>query len=163
MSVKKIAVYPGTFDPVTFGHLDVIERAGKIFDKVIVAVTDNVAKKPLFSPAERVELLKKTTKNFDFVEIDSFQGLLVEYAEKKNAKIILRGLRELSDFTFEFQSAVINRKLDSEIESVFIMTNPKYFYLSSSVVKEIAQFSGNVSNFVPSEVETALEKKLKKT
>jgi len=162
MAVKSIAIYPGTFDPVTFGHLDVIERAGKIFDKVIVAVTDNIAKKPLFSAGERVELLKKTTKNFDFVEIDSFQGLLVEYAKKKNAKIILRGLRELSDFTFEFQSAVINRKLDSEIESVFIMTNPKYFYLSSSVVKEIAQFGGNVSNFVPVEVEKALEKKIKK-
>ncbi len=162
MPVKKTAVYPGTFDPVTFGHLDVIERAGKIFDKVIVAVTDNVAKKPFFGISKRIDLLKKTTKGFDFVEIDSFQGLLVEYCNKKNAKIILRGLRELSDFTFEFQSAVINRKLDSEIESVFIMTNPKYFYLSSSIVKEIARFHGNVSNFVPIEVEKALAKKLKK-
>lgn len=161
VAVEKIAIYPGTFDPVTFGHLDVIERAGKIFDKIIIAVTNNPKKTTLFSINERIELLEKTTKHMDFVEIDSFKGLLVEYAAKKNAKAIIKGLRELSDFQFEFQQAVINKKLDSNIESVFVMTNPKFFYLSSSVVKEIALFGGNISNFVPKEVEIAIAKKLK--
>lgn len=160
--MPKTAIYPGTFDPITFGHLDLIERSGKIFGKIIVAVTDNPSKKPLFSKKERIELLKQTTKQFDFVEIDSFDGLLVDYARKKNVKIILRGLRELSDFAFEFQSAVINRKLDSGIETVFIMTNAKYFYLSSSIVKELAEFGGNISEFVPTNVVTALSQKLKK-
>jgi len=155
---EKIAVYPGTFDPITLGHLDVIKRASKLFDKVIVAVTNNPAKKPLFSIKERVELIKEAASGLP-VEVDSFSGLLVDYLKKKKVKIILRGLRELSDFTSEFQQAIINRKLDNGIETVLVITDAKYFYLNSTMVKEIASMGGELKCFVPKTVEKALKKK----
>jgi pantetheine-phosphate adenylyltransferase len=158
----KIAVYPGTFDPVTFGHLDVIERACQLFDKVIVGVSTHPEKKPLFSIDERIKLVKDCTKQFKNLEITSFEGLLVDFARKKKACIILRGLRELSDFQTEFQRAIINRKLAPEIETIFIATNAKFFYLNSSIVKEIAGFNGNISCFAPKQVEKALKQKIGK-
>lgn len=158
----KIAVYAGTFDPVTFGHLDVIERACQLFDKIIVGVSTNPEKKQLFSTEERTSLIRDCTKQFKNLEINSFEGLLVDFARKKKASIILRGLRELSDFQGEFQRAIINRKLAPEIETVFIATNAKFFYLNSSIVKEIASLKGNISCFVPKQVENALKQKLGK-
>jgi len=155
----RIAVYPGTFDPVTFGHLDVIKRAGKLFDRVIVAVVNNPQKQPFFSLEERKSFLEAETKDLGFVEIDSFQGLLAEYALKKAAVAIVRGLRELSDFEFEFQSAIVNRKLGKGIETVLVVTDEKFFFLNSSIVKEISSFGGKVSDFVPKSVEAALKKR----
>jgi len=157
--LKRVAIYPGTFDPVTLGHLDVIERALQLFDNVIVAVTTKPGKEPLFSLQERVKLLRDATKGLGNVEIDSFSGLLVDYSKKRNVRVILRGLRQLSDFETEFQQATVNRKLTPEIETVFVVTNPKYFYLNSSMVKEIASLNGKVNCFVPKQVEDALRKK----
>ncbi len=154
-----VVIYPGTFDPVTFGHLDVIQRALQLFDRVIIAVTTKPEKQPLFSLRERVELLKQCTKELSRIEVDSFSGLLVEYVKKKKAKTILRGLRQLSDFETEFQQASINRKLAPDIETVFVVTSAKYFYLNSSIVKEIASFGGKVDCLVPKSVEAALGKK----
>lgn len=159
---KRIAIYPGTFDPITLGHLDVIERGTKLFDKVIVAVTTNLKKKPLFSLKERVALAKEDLKEYPRVEVDSFNTLLVDYAQKKMCRVILRGLRELSDFEREFQHAIVNRKLAGSTETVFIMTSAKYFYLDSSVVKEVASLGGKLDCFVPKNVEAALRKKFKK-
>ena len=157
--MTKTVIYPGTFDPVTFGHLDVIQRALQLFDKVIVAVTTNQRKTALFSLEERIDLIKNCTKGMKNVEVESFSGLLVEYVKSKKANVIIRGLRELSDFEVEFQQATVNRKLASEIETVFIITNPKYFYLNSTMVKEIASMHGKVDCFVPKEVKAALKKK----
>ena len=157
--MERVVVYPGTFDPVTFGHLDVIERALELFDRVIVAVATRPGKKPLFPLEERLELLKKCTAGMKRIEIEQFSGLLVEYVKKKNAKVIIRGLRELSDFEAEFQQATINRKLAPSIETVFVVTNPKFFYLNSTMVKEIASMHGKIECFVPKQVETALRKK----
>src|SRR3990167_1000591 len=159
----KTAVYPGSFDPVTNGHIDVIERALKIFDKVIVAVGDNPGKKPLFRTKERIEMLKESTKNLKNIEIDSFSGLLLDYVKSKNSKIIIRGLRAVSDFEFEFQRALLNRVVDDKIETVFIMTKEHYVYLNSSIVKEIAMFNGSVNGLVPKIVEKKLKEKLNKT
>ena len=159
--VKRTAIYPGTFDPITLGHIDVVQRALKLFDKVIVAVATNSKKKPLFSLKERVALAKKVLSKFSQVEVDSFQGLLVDYANKKKCHIILRGLRELSDFEREFQHAIVNRKLSGSVETVFIMTSAKHFYLDSTVVKEIAALGGQLDFFVPKTVEAALRKKFK--
>ena len=156
----RIAVYPGTFDPVTFGHLDVMERACKIFDKVIVGISTHPGKKPLFSLAERKALVKQCSAHLKNLEVDSFQGLLVGFAKKKNAQVILRGLRALSDFETEFQRAIINRKLFPQIETVFVATNAKFFYLNSSIVKEICSLGGDISCFVPKPVEKILKKKL---
>jgi len=153
----RTAVYPGTFDPVTFGHLDVIQRAGRLFDRVIVAVTTNPAKKPLFSLEERKGFLVEATKQYKFVGVESFSGLLVEYAKKRSAAAIIRGLRELSDFEFEFQSAIVNRMLGNGIETVLIVTDEKFFFLNSSMVKEIASLGGSVSAFVPKNVGKALK------
>lgn len=155
----KIAVYPGTFDPITFGHLDVIERSLQLFDKVIVGISTHPAKKPLFSLEERLSLVKACTKKFRNIEVCSFQGLLVDFAKKRHSSIIIRGLRELSDFETEFQRAIMNRKLSPKIETVFIATNAKFFYLNSSIVKEISSFAGDISCFVPKTVEIALKKK----
>jgi len=157
--MQHVVVYPGTFDPVTFGHLDVIERALQLFDKVIVAVTTKPEKKPLFSVKERVSLLQQCTKGMQNVEVDSFSGLLVDYVKGKGARIVIRGLRELSDFESEFQQATVNRKLSPSIETVFVATNAKFFHLNSSVVKEIASMHGRISCFVPKPVEDALRKK----
>lgn len=158
----KLAVYPGSFDPVTNGHIDVIERALKIFDKVIVAVGDNPGKKPLFSSKERVEMLQESTNHLKNIEIDNFSGLLLDYAKSKNSKLIIRGLRAVSDFEFEFQRALLNRVVDSGIETVFIMTKEDYVYLNSSIIKEIAMFNGKVSGLVPKIVEEKLREKFSK-
>lgn len=157
----RIAVYPGSFDPVTFGHLDIIRRAAKQFDHLIVSVLNNTTKSPLFSVEERVELLREITKDLPNVEIDFFRDLLVRYMRSKQAQIIIRGIRSVTDFEYELQMASTNRQLDEGIETIFMMTNPKYSYLSSSIVKEIAKFHGAVQDLVPPAVETALRGKYK--
>jgi len=157
----KIAVYPGTFDPVTNGHIDILTRALKLFDKVIITIAKNTSKSPLFTEEERLELLKKATKNIKRVEVDSFQGLLVDYIKSKKAIAIVRGLRAMTDFEYELQMALMNRKLNNNIETVFLMPNEKYTYLSSNVVREIARLGGDVSQFVPDVVLKALKEKLK--
>ena len=158
----KTAVYPGSFDPVTNGHIDVIERALKIFEKVIVAVGDNPGKKPTFTTEERIDMLKESTKHLKNIEIGSFSGLMLDYAKSKNSKIIIRGLRAVSDFEFEFQRALLNRVADGEIETVFIMTKADYVYLNSSIVKEMAMFNGKVNGLVPEIVEKKLKEKYSK-
>ncbi|MFC5532382.1 pantetheine-phosphate adenylyltransferase [Cohnella yongneupensis] len=155
----RIAVYPGSFDPVTFGHLDIIRRAAKQFDRLIVAVLNNTSKSPLFSVDERKELLADVTRDLPNVEIDSFRDLLVRYMRSRRAQVIVRGIRSVTDFEYELQMASTNRQLDEGIETVFMMTNPKYSYLSSSIVKEIARFSGPVQDLVPPAIEAALHKK----
>lgn len=154
-----IAVCSGSFDPVTLGHLDIIKRGSVVFDKVIVGVLNNVNKKPLFTVDERVEMLKESTKDLHNVTIDSFNGLLIDYMRKVNANVILRGLRAISDFEYEMQIASMNRKLDDEIETFFIMTKNEYSFLSSSIVKEVAKYQGNITGLVPPVVEEALKKK----
>lgn len=153
------AVYPGSFDPVTYGHLDIIRRGVKIFDKVTVAVLINPNKEPLFTVEERVELIKKATIDIPNVEIDSFHGLLVDYMRQKSANTIIKGLRAVSDFEYELQMASINRKLDENIETFFMMTNNRYSYLSSSIVRDVARHHGQVSDLVPPIVEAALRDK----
>jgi len=158
----KIAIYPGTFDPITNGHLDIIERAIKMFDKVIVTIARNSSKNPLFSDEERVELIREAVKGWKRVEVDSFEGLLVEYVRKRKAGVVLRGLRAISDFEYEFQLALTNRKLNDNFETVFLMPGEKYTYLNSTIVREIARLGGDVSDFVPPVVKKAFEKKFKK-
>jgi len=155
----KIAVYPGTFDPVTNGHLDIIHRSAKVFDKLIVAVLNNTSKNPLFTVEERTELLRKATSDLPNVEIDSFRDLLINYMKQKQAHLIVRGLRAVSDFEYELQMASTNRKLDESFETFFMTSTPKYSYLSSSIVKEIARFHGPVTDLVPEHVEKALRMK----
>jgi pantetheine-phosphate adenylyltransferase len=155
----RIAVYPGSFDPVTFGHLDIIRRSAKQFDRVIVAVLNNTSKSPLFSVQERKDLLAEVTRDLPNVEIDSFRDLLVRYMRSRQAQVIVRGIRSVTDFEYELQMASTNRQLDEGIETVFMMTNPKYSYLSSSIVKEIAKFNGPVQDLVPPSVELALQGK----
>lgn len=147
-----IAVYPGSFDPITKGHLDIITRGSKIYDKLIVAVLVNVDKKCLFNIEERVELIKKVTKNLKNVEVLSFEGLLVDFAKMHNSKVILKGLRTISDFEYEFQMALMNSKLNPDIETVFMMTSSAYSYVSSSSVKQVAKFGGNIEGLVPNEL-----------
>lgn len=158
----KRAIYPGSFDPVTNGHLDVVERAGKLFDEVIVAVAHNDEKLPLFSLEERLDLLKQTVGKIDRVRIAQFDGLLVEFARNEKANAVIRGLRAVSDFEFEFQMALMNRKLENTVETIFLMPKEEYTYLSSRLVKEIARLGGDVSKFVPAIVTTALSKKFKR-
>jgi pantetheine-phosphate adenylyltransferase len=157
-----IAVCPGSFDPVTKGHLDIIQRGAKVFDKVIVAVLVNRNKNPLFSLVERVELLKEVTKHMPNVEVDHFEGLLVDYMRFKKANAIIKGLRAVSDFEYEMQMASINRLMDENIETFFMMTNNQYSFLSSSIVKEVAKYQGDVSSLVPELVEAALKQKFAK-
>ncbi|MFE5319646.1 pantetheine-phosphate adenylyltransferase [Paenibacillus sp. NPDC056579] len=152
----KIAVYPGTFDPVTNGHLDIIHRSAKVFDKLIVAVLNNTSKNPLFTVEERTDLLRKVTSDLPNVEIDSFRDLLINYMKQKDAHLIVRGLRAVSDFEYELQMASTNRKLDENFETFFMTSTPQYSYLSSSIVKEIARFHGPVNDLVPEVVEKAL-------
>ena len=159
----RTAIYPGSFDPVTNGHLDVIERAAKLFDRVIVAVAMNEGKHPLFSQAERLDLVRRSVKKFPNVEADKFDCLLVDYVEQQSALAIVRGLRAVSDFEFEFQLALMNRKLNERIETIFMMPKETYTFLSSRIIKEIARLGGDVSSFVPPHVRTALTKKLKAT
>jgi len=153
------ALYPGSFDPVTCGHFDIIKRASKVVDQLTVAVLDNPRKEELFSFEERVEMLKKITAGYPNVEIDSFKGLLVEYAAAKDVKVIIKGLRAMSDFEFEFQMALVNQKLDPSIETMFMMTNSKYAHISSSIVKEVASLGGNIREMVPSELHDIIIKK----
>ena len=153
------AIYPGSFDPVTNGHLDVIERARKLFDEVIVAVAHNDEKQPLFSLEERLDLLRETAGKIDDVRIAEFSGLLVEFATAQEAGAVIRGLRAVSDFEFEFQMALMNRKLDAAVETIFLMPKEEYTYLSSRIVKEIARLGGNVSSLVPGCVAKALSGK----
>ena len=157
------AIYPGSFDPVTNGHLDVIERARKLFDQVIVAVAYNDEKQPLFSLDERLDLLRESVPNGENVRIASFEGLLVDFAKKEHAGAVIRGLRAISDFEFEFQMALMNRKLEADVETIFLMPKEEYTYLSSRIVKEIARLGGDVSTFVPASVATALGRKLKRS
>ncbi|CAM4419943.1 MULTISPECIES: pantetheine-phosphate adenylyltransferase [Paenibacillus] len=156
---ERVAIYPGSFDPVTMGHIDIIRRAAKQFDRLIVTVLNNLSKKPMFTVEERTELLRQATADLPNVEVDSFRDLLVNYLRQKNAQVIVRGIRTVTDFEYELQTASINHSLDPEVETIFMMTNPKYSYLSSSVVKELAHFGGNVSEFVTPEVEQAMKLK----
>lgn len=153
----KIGIYPGSFDPITNGHLDIIERGLKICDKLIIALLYNPNKKSFFSVEERIEQIKIATKNNPNIEVDSFTGLLTDYAKSKNARIIIRGLRAVSDFEYEFQMALMNKKLHSDMETIFLMTSPKNSYLSSSLVKEIASHNGCIKGFVPQNVESDLK------
>ena len=152
------AIYPGSFDPVTNGHLDVIERARKLFDEVIVAVAHNDEKQPLFSLEERLDLLQETAGRIANVRIAEFGGLLVDFAKAQNAGAVIRGLRAVSDFEFEFQMALMNRKLDAAVETIFLMPKEEYTYLSSRIVKEIARLGGDISSFVPACVAKALSR-----
>ncbi len=160
--MKKIAIYPGTFDPFTNGHLDLVKRAICIFDEVIIAVAPSGRKHPLFTLPERIELIKASTKGFKNVKVESFTTLLVEYVRKKKGIAILRGLRAISDFEYELQMALMNRRLDTNIETVFMMPSEEYSFLTSTIVKEVASFGGSVKNLVPDVVEKALIDKLKK-
>ncbi len=157
----RTAIYPGSFDPFTNGHLDLVQRAARLFDHVIVAVARSDSKNPLFSHAERLELVVQAVKHIPNVTADAFDGLLVSYVEKRGGQAVLRGLRAVSDFEFEFQLALMNRKLDERIETIFMMPTEAYTFLSSRIVKEIARLGGDVSMFVPPHVQTALQRKLK--
>lgn len=156
----RIAVYPGSFDPLTNGHLDVVQRAAKLFDRVIVAVAKNESKHPLFTLEERCEMVRRSVSHIPHVEADIFDGLLVHYVEKRSAHAVIRGLRAVSDFEFEFQLALMNRKLNDRFETIFMMPKDAFVFLSSRIVKEIASLGGDVSAFVPAHVRTALAKKL---
>jgi len=158
----RTVVYPGSFDPLTNGHLDVVERASKLFDQVIVAVAKNDNKRPMFTQAERKRQITAAVKGLPNVEVTAFNGLLVDFAEKKKAQAIIRGLRAVSDFEFEFQLALMNRKLKEQIETIFMMPRESYTFLSSRLVKEISGLGGDVGAFVPINVEHALKHKLKK-
>lgn len=153
------AIYPGSFDPVTNGHLDVIERARKLFDEVIVAVAYNEQKQPLFTLDERLGFLRETIGDRDHVRVASFDGLLVEFALQEKASAVIRGLRAISDFEFEFQMALMNRKLEAKVETIFLMPKEEYTYLSSRIVKEIARLGGDISQFVPAGVARAVEER----
>lgn len=157
----KRAIYPGSFDPVTNGHLDVVERARRLFEEVIVAVAGNEEKQPLFSLKERLDLLEQTVGKIAGVRIAQFDGLLVEFAVAQKASAVIRGLRAVSDFEFEFQMALMNRKLKDSVETIFLMPKEEYTYLSSRLVKEIARLGGDVTKFVPAVVATALGEKFK--
>ncbi|KNF08762.1 phosphopantetheine adenylyltransferase CoaD [Gottschalkia purinilytica] len=156
-----IALYPGTFDPVTNGHLDIIERCSKKFEKVIVAVLNNTSKKTVFSVQERSDLIKEVTKDYENVEVDTFSGLLIDYVKKRDVGVIVRGLRAVSDFEYEMQMALTNKSLYDKAETFFLISSSQYSFLSSSVVREVARFKGDVSSLVPSAVQIAIEKKFK--
>ncbi|WP_420848624.1 pantetheine-phosphate adenylyltransferase [Paenibacillus oryzisoli] len=158
-----VAVYPGSFDPVTYGHLDIIHRAAKVFDKLIVAVLNNTSKNALFTLEERMELLRKVTADLPNVEIDGFRDLMVNYMKQRNVRLIVRGLRAVSDFEYELQMASTNHKLNPDVETFFMTSKPQFSYLSSSIVKEIAKFHGPVEDLVPVEVEEELRKKFPQT
>ncbi|OIK15175.1 pantetheine-phosphate adenylyltransferase [Bacillus sp. MUM 13] len=157
--MTKIAVCPGSFDPITFGHLDIIQRSAKVFEEVYVVVLNNSAKNSLFSIEDRLALIQKATEHIPNVKVDSFQGLLVDYAKSIKADAIIRGLRAISDFEYEMQGTSMNRLLNEKIETFFIMTNNQYSFLSSSIVKEVAKYGGDISELVPAIVKDALHKK----
>lgn len=158
----KIAIYPGTFDPITYGHLDIIERASRLFDEIIITVANNPSKKPLFSAKDRIYLIEESIsgiKKSSSFKVETFEGLIVDFAKKKKASCIIRGLRAISDFEYELQMALVNRRLEAEISTVFLMPHENYTYLNSTIVKEVASFGGDISNFVPPIVEKMLKKK----
>ena len=155
----RTAIYPGSFDPITNGHLDVVTRATKLFDRVVVAVARNDSKRPLFTLEERVQMVTRAVRHLPNVEADSFEGLLVTYAERRSAQAVVRGLRAVSDFEFEFQMALMNRKLNERVETIFMMPKDTYTFLSSRIVKEMAQLGGDVGAFVPAHVRAALAAK----
>lgn len=157
------AIYPGSFDPLTFGHLDIIERSARLFDTVVVAILTNAQKAPLFTAEERIEIIREILKpRFPNVEVDAFHGLLVDYAKRKSAQVIVRGIRAVTDYEYEFQMALMNRRLTPEIETVFMMPAENYSYLSSRLVKEIAELGGSVSGLVPDNVEKRLKQRFAK-
>ena len=158
--MNRKALYPGTFDPITYGHLDIIERASKLYDKVFIGVAHSEDKKPLFSVKERIAMLKEATSHLKNVEVQDFKGLVVNYAKKKKTRVIIRGLRMISDFEYEFQMALTNRKLNKDVETVFMMTSDSYSYLSSKLIKEAVKLGADVKSFVPSYVVKTLKKKL---
>jgi pantetheine-phosphate adenylyltransferase len=158
----KIGVYPGTFDPITHGHTDIITRSLRVFDKVIVAVAPNPGKRPLFDVAERVEMVRIVTKELVQVEVEAFDGLLVQYVRQRGVRAVIRGLRAISDFEHEFQMALINRKLDSAVETVFFMPREEYSYLTSSIIKEVASLGGALKDFVHPEVAKRLRQRLRR-
>jgi len=155
-----VAIYPGSFDPVTNGHLDLIARGARIFDRLVVAVLQNLEKAPLFSGAERAEMLRQVTKEWSNVEVDLFDGLLVDYVRRRNAQVILRGIRAISDYEYEFQMALMNRRLEPNVETVFMMPAEKYSYLSSRLVREVAQLGGPIDGLVPPLVVERLKSKV---
>jgi pantetheine-phosphate adenylyltransferase len=157
--MQKVAIYPGSFDPVTNGHLDILERGLKIFDKIIIAILQNPGKEYLFTVEERLEMLSLTLGKFKNVEIDTFDGLLVDYAAKRKAHAILRGMRAVSDFEYEFQMALMNRRLNRDIQTVFMMTGLRWIFTSSSIIKEAAQFGGNIEGMVPPAVFQKIKEK----
>jgi len=157
--MQRVAIYPGSFDPVTNGHLDILERGLKLFDKIILAILTNPKKIFLFSLAERIEMLEESLKEFSNVEIDTFDGLTVDFAAKREAQGILRGLRAMSDFEYEFQLALMNRRLNREVQTVFLMTGLRWIYTSSSIIKEAAQFGGNIEGMVPPIVEEKIKQR----
>ncbi len=159
--LKVKAVYPGTFDPFTFGHLDVIKRGLRLFGSVVVGVAENKSKKPIFSGKERVEMIKECLAGLEGVEVKLFGSLLVDFVKKEGCSVVLRGLRETSDFPSEFQHAIVNRLLASEIETIFVMTNPEHFYVTSSIVKEVAAYGGDVAKFVPGPVARRINAKFR--
>jgi len=162
MKRSRIAVYPGTFDPVTYGHIDIIKRAAKIYDKVIVAVAHNEDKNPLFGVEERVSMLKDSIRPLKNVVVDDFNGLVVDYVRSRGSRVMIRGLRMISDFESEFQMALTNRKLSEDIETIFMMPNESYSYISSKLMKEAAKLGADVKNFIPKKVQVLLKKKLRK-
>lgn len=157
--MKKIAVYPGSFDPITYGHLDIINRGLKVFDEIIVAVACNSQKNALFSFDERVDMISQVIKDHERVTVDTFTGLLIDYVARKKAHVIIRGLRAISDFEYEFQIAQMNSCISQNVETLFMMTSLQYGYLSSSIVKEVCSLNGNIDGFVPPEVKKALRGK----
>ncbi|MBE5964781.1 MAG: pantetheine-phosphate adenylyltransferase [Lachnospira sp.] len=148
----KIAIYPGSFDPVTLGHLDIIERAAKMVDKLIIGVLNNNTKNPLFSADDRVNMLKEVTSHLDNVEVEAFSGLLIDFVKRKNADVVIRGLRAITDFEYELQMAQTNRTMEPTFDTIFLITSLQYAYLSSSTVKEVAKFGGDLNKFLPQQV-----------
>ena len=155
----RVAVYPGSFDPITNGHLDIIKRASRVYDKVVVGVLCNKSKSPLFTAEERVDMIKRVTKDLSNVEVDTFEGLLVDFAKSKGATVIVKGLRTVADFEYEFQMALLNKALNPEYETMFMMTDTKYSYISSSMVKELAGYNGDLTGFVPCDIIETIKKK----
>ncbi len=159
---KRIAFYPGTFDPVTYGHIDIIERSASIFEELVVVVMENPKKKPMFTMEERIELLKLSLPHLNNVSFDMHRGLLVDYAKSRNIKVVVRGLRLISDFDYEFQMALANKQMCPDIEIVFLMTDPRYSFISSTMIKEIASMGGNIEKWVPKVVLEKIMEKLRK-
>ncbi len=157
----RVAIYPGSFDPITYGHLNIIERGARLFDKLVIAVAHNVKKQSLFTVEERLDMIRETTQDFPNVEIDAFSGLLIDYANSKNACAVLRGLRSLSDFDFEFQMALMNHRLNPDIETVFLMTGEEHLFVASQLVRELGSFGGDISGLVPPLVHDRVKEKFK--